>query len=67
MTDEVERACETCQWWIRQAVEDRGRTVPSTHGWCMHSPPTAMGEGGMGKWPLVLGKGWCGQWMPKSE
>ena len=67
MTDEAERACETCQWWRQQAVMDRGRRMPSTHGLCMHSPPTATGKGGMGKWPLVSGKGWCGQWTPKSE
>ena len=68
MTEDAGRACEACQWWVRIALEQRGRTYSRTNnGWCKHSPPTATGERGKGKWPIVSANEWCGQWQEKPD
>ena len=67
MSDDAPRTCERCHWFAQMVTETRDRKrVPAIGGRCMHSPPTATGEAGMGKWPIVLLNHWCGQWQERA-
>jgi len=62
--------CDQCRWWRRRYSPARDRNAPpqpTQSGLCMHSPPTAAGDNGRGKWPVVLDKEWCGQWQERPE
>ena len=67
MSDDAPRTCGRCHWFGQLMTETRdGKRVPANGGRCMHSPPTATGERGKGKWPLVLLNEWCGQWQERA-
>ena len=67
MSDDAPRTCGRCHWFAQMVTETRDRKrVLAEGGHCMHSPPTATGERGRGKWPLVLLNEWCGQWQERA-
>ena len=67
MSGAASKTCEHCHWFRRGTAETRdSRRVPGDRGLCMHSPPTATGEAGLGKWPIVGLNHWCGQWQEKA-
>ena len=69
MSEAAPKTCKHCHWFRQRTTETRDRRrVPSDRGHCMHSPPTATGERGMGlgKWPIVLLNYWCGQWQERA-
>ena len=67
MSDDATGTCQHCRWFVQLTTETRDRKrVPSDSGFCMHSPPTATGKAGRGKWPLVYLNNWCGQWQERA-
>ena len=66
MSEDAPQTCEHCHWFRRGTIEERGKLVRAYNGHCMHSPPTATGKAGMGKWPIVNPTHWCGQWQERA-
>ena len=68
MSEAAPKTCKHCRWFRQGMTETRDRRrVLSDRGHCMHSPPTATGDHGRGKWPTVLLNEWCGQWQERTE
>ena len=68
MSEATSKTCEHCHWFRQGTTETRElRRVPADRWHCMHSPPTATGQAGIGKWPIVGPNHWCGQWQGRDE
>ena len=61
--------CGDCKFWVEWEQKD-GNYAESSFGECRRNPPSVRmeeGKGWKGKWLSTHRKGWCGEFIDKSD